>query len=170
MGTHFGPGVASGTQILQYWVKYGVWGPICAVLAMALLGYCLYCSIEFSRIYKTYNYGDWIQQVFGIKWVAFLFDISFVITMMTALGGSLNAIATLLQNQFGLNYGLGVALVIVCAALLCAFGASLVSKASTYMMYLVIAVLALIIILSMTSGQLDLGAAIANQADRKSVV
>lgn len=54
MGTHFGPGVASGTQILQYWVKYGVWGTLCAVLAMGLLGYCLYCSMEFSRIYKTY--------------------------------------------------------------------------------------------------------------------
>ena len=162
MGTHFGPGVASGTQILQYWVKYGIWGTICSVFAMCLLGYCLYCSMEFSRIYKTFNYGDWIQGVFGMKWVAYLFDLSFIITMMTALGGSLNAIATLLQNQFGLNYWLGVILVIICAALLCAFGAKLVSKASTYMMYLVIAVLAVIIILSISSGQLHLGEAISN--------
>ena len=161
MGTHFGPGVASGTQILQYWVRFGVWGTVCSILAMCLLGYCLYCSMEFSRVYKTYNYGDWIQGVFGVKWVAYLFDISFIITMMTALGGSLNAIATLLQNQFGLNYWLGVAMVVVLAALLCAFGAKLVSKASTYMMYLVIAVLAMIIILAMTSGQLHLGEAIA---------
>lgn len=162
MGTHFGPGVASGTQILTYWVKYGLWGTICSVLAMCLLGYCLYCSMEFSRVYKTYNYGDWIQGVFGLKWVAYLFDISFIITMMTALGGSLNAIATLLNNQFGLNYWVGVFLVIICAALLCAFGAKLVSTASTYMMYLVIAVLAIIIVLSMSSGQLHLGEAIAN--------
>ena len=162
MGTHFGPGVASGTQILQYWVRFGIWGTICSILAMGLLGYCLYCSMEFSRIYKTYNYGDWIQGVFGMKWVAYLFDLSFIITMMTALGGSLNAIATLLQNQFGLNYWLGVILVIICAALLCAFGSKLVSKASTYMMYLVIAVLALIIILAMSSGQLHLGEAIAS--------
>ena len=161
MGTHFGPGVASGTQILQYWVRFGVAGTVCSILAMCLLGYCLYCSMEFSRVYKTYNYGDWIQGVFGMKWVAYLFDISFVITMMTALGGSLNAIATLLQNQFGLNYWLGVALVVILAALLCAFGAKLVSKASTYMMYLVIAVLAMIIILAMTSGQLNLGEAIS---------
>ena len=162
MGTHFGPGVASGTQILQYWVRFGIWGTICSVLAMCLLGYCLYCSMEFSRVYKTFNYGDWIQGVFGMKWVAYLFDLSFIITMMTALGGSLNAIATLLENQFGLNYWRGVALVIICAALLCAFGAKLVSRASTYMMYLVIAVLAIIIILSISSGQLHLGEAISN--------
>ena len=59
MGTHFGPGVASGTQIMTYWVKYGLWGTVCSILAMCLLGVCLYCSMEFSRVYKTYNYGDW---------------------------------------------------------------------------------------------------------------
>ena len=63
MGTHFGPGVASGTQILVYWVKYGIWGVISAVLSMGLLAYCIYCSAEFSRIYKTYNYADWTEKV-----------------------------------------------------------------------------------------------------------
>ncbi len=169
MGTHFGPGVASGTQIMTYWVKYGIWGTVCSVLAMILLGTCLYCSMEFSRVYKTYNYGDWIQGVFGVNWVKYLFDISFIITMMTAAGGSLNAIATLLLNQFGLNYWLGIALIVVLAALLCAFGARLVSMASTYMMYIVIAVLAMIIILSASTGQLHLGEAIAKQAENPNI-
>lgn len=164
MGTHFGPGVASGAQIIQYWVKYGIFGTICSVLAMALLGYCLYCSMEFSRIYKTYNYGDWIQKVFGFKWVGILFDISFIITCMTALGGSLSAVGNLLFNQFGINYWVGVFAVVIVASLLCAFGAELVSKASSYMMYLVLAVLAIIVILSISSGKMSLGTAIANQS------
>ena len=162
MGTHFGPGVASGTQILVYWVKYGLWGVVASVLAMGLLGYCIYCSAEFSRIYKTYNYADWTKEVWGFKWIVYLLDFSFIIVMMTALGGSLNAIGTLLINQFGLNYWVGVILVIVCAALLCAYGAKLVSRASSYMMYLVLAVLAVIIIMAMSSGQLHLGQALAN--------
>lgn len=169
MGTHFGPGVASGTQLMTYWVKYGLWGTLFSVFAMCLLGYCLYCSMEFSRIYKTYNYGSWIQGVFGVSWVKYLFDISFIITMMTAAGGSLNAIATLLLNQFGLNYWLGVALIVILAALLCAFGAKLVSKASTYMMYLVIAVLAMIIIVTASTGKLSLSQAITNQASNPGI-
>lgn len=164
MGTHFGPGVASGAQIIQYWVKYGIFGTICSVLAMALLGYCLYCSMEFSRVYKTYNYGDWIKQVFGVKWVGILFDISFIITCMTALGGSLSAVGNLLFSQFGINYWVGVFAVIIVASLLCAFGAKLVAKASSYMMYLVLAVLAVIVILSISSGKMSLGAALANQS------
>ena len=162
MGTHFGPGVASGTQILVYWVKYGLWGVVASVFAMALLGYSIYCSAEFSRIYKTYNYADWTKEVWGFKWIVYLLDFSFIIVMMTALGGSLNAIGTLLFNQFGINYWVGVGMVIVCAALLCAYGAKLVSRASSYMMYLVLAVLAVIIIMAMSSGQLHLGQALEN--------
>lgn len=162
MGTHFGPGVASGTQILTYWVKYGIWGTIASILAMCLLGYGIYCSAEFSRIYRTYNYADWTAGVWGSRWIVYLLDFSFIIVMMTALGGSLNAIGTLLNSQFGINYWTGVILVVICAALLCAYGAKLVSRASSYMMYLVIAVLAVIIILAMSSGQLHLGQALAN--------
>ena len=79
MGTHFGPGVASGTQILVYWVKYGIWGTLASILAMALLGYCIYCSAEFSRIYKTYNYADWTKKVWGVDWIVYLLDFSFII-------------------------------------------------------------------------------------------
>ena len=134
MGTHFGPGVASGTQILIYWVKYGIWGPIASILAMGLLGYCIYCSAEFSRIYKTYNYADWTKKVWGINWIVYLLDFSFIIVMLTALGGSLSAIGNLLNSQFGLNYWAGVGAVIICAGLLCAYGAKLVARASSYMM------------------------------------
>ena len=162
MGTHFGPGVASGTQILIYWVKYGIWGPIASILAMGLLGYCIYCSAEFSRIYKTYNYADWTKKVWGINWIVYLLDFSFIIVMLTALGGSLSAIGNLLNSQFGLNYWAGVGAVIICAGLLCAYGAKLVARASSYMMYLVIAVLAVIIIMCASTGKLHLGQAIAN--------
>ena len=160
MGTHFGPGVASGTQILVYWVRYGVWGVVSSVLAMALLGYCIYCAAEFSRIYKTYNYADWSEKVWGARWIVYLLDFSFVIVMMTALGGSLNAIGSLLNSQFGLNYWVGVGLVIVCAALLCAYGANLVARSSSYMMYLVLAVLAIVIGMAVSTGQLNLSSAL----------
>ena len=162
MGTHFGPGVASGTQILVYWVKYGIWGTIASVFAMGLLGYCIYCAAEFSRIYKTYNYADWTKKVWGIDWIVYLLDFSFIIVMLTALGGSLSAIGNLLNSQFSLNYWVGVAAVIVCAGLLCAYGAKLVARASSYMMYLVITVLAVIIIMCASTGKLHLGQALSN--------
>lgn len=160
MGTHFGPGVASGTQILVFWARYGLWGAVAAIFAMLLLGCCIYCAAEFSRIYKTYNYADWTRAVWGIRWMVYLLDFSFVIVLLTAMGSSLNVIGTLLRNELGINYWIGVACVILIAALLCAYGARLVSLASSYMMYLIIAVLTIIIFAALRSGQLHLGQAL----------
>jgi len=163
MGTHFGPGVASGTQLDVYYVKFGIPGICMTVFAMALLACALYCSMEFSRIYKTYDYQSWVEKLFGWKWFVILFDISFLVTIITALGGSLNAVATLLNNFTGLNYWLGVLIVIACAMLLCAYGADLVRKASSYMMFVVVGILIVIMILVATNGDGDMAGSIANQ-------
>ena len=164
MGTHFGPGVASGTQLNQYYVGFGIPGIIMTLVAMALLGFALYCSMEFSRIYKAYDYESWVTKLFGNKYVVILFDISFFVTIISAAGGSLNAIATLLQDFWGINYWVGVGIVIVVSMLLCAFGAELVRKSSAYMMFVVVGVLLLIMALVIAAGDADLKGAVENQA------
>lgn len=164
MGTHFGPGVASGTQLNQYYVNFGLPGIIMTVVAMGILAFALYCSMEFSRIYKAYDYESWVTKLFNNKYVVILFDVSFFVTIISAAGGSLNAIATLLQDFWGINYWLGVGIVIMVSMLLCAFGAELVRKSSSYMMFVVVGVLLLIMILVVSSGDADLAGAVANQA------
>lgn len=164
MGTHFGPGVASGTQLNQYYVGFGIPGIIMTLVAMALLGFALYCSMEFSRIYKAYDYESWVTKLFNNKYVVILFDVSFFVTIISAAGGSLNAIATLLQDFWGINYWIGVGIVIVVSMLLCAFGAELVRKSSSYMMFVVVGVLLLIMALVIAAGDADLKGAVENQA------
>ena len=158
------PGVASGTQLNQYYVNFGLPGIIMTVVAMGILAFALYCSMEFSRIYKAYDYESWVTKLFNNKYVVILFDVSFFVTIISAAGGSLNAIATLLQDFWGINYWLGVGIVIVVSMLLCAFGAELVRKSSSYMMFVVVGVLLLIMILVVSSGDADLAGAVANQA------
>ena len=164
MGTHFGPGVASGTQLNQYYVGFGIPGIIMTLVAMALLGFALYCSMEFSRIYKAYDYESWVTKLFNNKYVVILFDVSFFVTIISAAGGSLNAIATLLQDFWGINYWVGVGIVIGVSMLLCAFGAELVRKSSAYMMFVVVGVLLLIMALVIAAGDADLKGAVENQA------
>ena len=69
IGTHFGPGVASGSQLNQYYVGFGIPGIVMTLVAMALLGFALYCSMEFSRIYHAYDYESWVTKLFGNKYV-----------------------------------------------------------------------------------------------------
>lgn len=168
MGTHFGPGVASGTQLNQYYVKFGVAGIIVTIIAMGFLGYALYCSMEFSRIYKAYDYQSWVVKLFGNKYVVILFDISFLVTILTAASGSMNAVAVLFESNFGINYWIGVAIIIVLAMLLCAYGANLVRAASSYMMFIVVGILLVIMVLLAINGDGDLSGSIANQAENLS--
>ena len=164
MGTHFGPGVASGTQLNQYYVGFGIPGILMTLVAMALLGFALYCSMEFSRLYHAYDYESWVTKLFGNKYVVILFDLSFFVTIISAAGGSLNAIAQLLEDFWGINYWVGVGIVIVVSMLLCAFGAELVRKSSAYMMFVVVGVLLLIMVLVIAAGDADLKGAVENQA------
>ena len=164
MGTHFGPGVASGTQLNQYYVGFGIPGIVMTLVAMALLGFALYCSMEFSRLYHAYDYESWVTKLFGNKYVVILFDLSFFVTIISAAGGSLNAIAQLLEDFWGINYWVGVGIVIVVSILLCAFGAELVRKSSAYMMFVVVGVLLLIMALVIAAGDADLKGAVENQA------
>ena len=165
MGTHFGPGVASGTQLNQYYVHIRPGRHLRhRSLLWAFLGYALYCSMEFSRLYQAYDYQTWVEKLFGNKYVVILFDISFLVTILTAASGSMNAVAVLLESNFGVNYWIGVAIVIVCAMLLCAFGARLVRAASSYMMFIVVGILLVIMILLAMNGDGDLSGSIANQA------
>ena len=76
MGTHFGPGVASGTQLNQYYVRFGLPGIFVTIIAMGFLGYALYCSMEFSRIFFSYYFLSLVVLLFVNKYVVFLFDIS----------------------------------------------------------------------------------------------
>ena len=164
MGTHFGPGVASGTQLNQYYVVYGLPGIFVTIIAMAFLGYALYCSMEFSRLYHAYDYQSWVEKLFGNKYVVLLFDLSFLVTILTAASGSMNAVAVLLESNFGINYWIGVGITIVCAMLLCAFGARLVRAASSYMMFIVVGILLVSMVLLAINGDSDLSGSIANQA------
>ncbi|HIS73152.1 MAG TPA: hypothetical protein IAD43_09635, partial [Candidatus Scatomorpha pullicola] len=102
--------------------------------------------------------------LFNNKYVVILFDVSFFVTIISAAGGSLNAIATLLQDFWGINYWVGVGIVIVVSMLLCAFGAELVRKSSAYMMFVVVGVLLLIMALVIAAGDADLKGAVENQA------
>lgn len=166
LGTHFGPGFASGTMLNNYYTKFGFIGVFMPVIAMAILGFALYYAIEYSRMYKVHNFNTYARSLYSpidkIMWP--LFDISYLYTVISVLGAALAAIGKLLENFWGIPYWIGVISVIIIGVLLCIFGAELVRKSSSYMMFFVIGVLLIVIILAFTIGDADLAGSIANSS------
>ncbi len=164
LGNHIGPGLSSGTMINAFFVRFGIFGIFLGIFAMALLSVAIYYSMEFSRLYKTYNYQSWSTKLYGQKWVVFLFDILFLAAVLVGMSGCISTVGTLLQNFFGLNYWIGAGFVVVIGSVLCAFGSSLIRRASSYMIFIILGVLALVIVLVLIFGEGDIAGSIAVQS------
>ena len=89
IGSHFGPGFATGAFSVRWYVKYGWIGLITPLLAMLVTGGVMYYMLEYAREHGTPNYRPFARACYGEKLggvVAVLYDICFLMTMMCAGG------------------------------------------------------------------------------------
>ena len=88
IGSHFGPGFATGAFSVRWYVKYGWIGLITPLLAMLVTGGVMYYMLEYAREHGTPNYRPFARACYGEKLggvVAVLYDICFLMTMMIAV-------------------------------------------------------------------------------------
>ena len=142
IGSHFGPGFATGAFSVRWYVKYGWIGLITPLLAMLVTGGVMYYMLEYAREHGTPNYRPFARACYGEKLggvVAVLYDICFLMTMMCAGG-------------------------LAFSGALCLYGSKLLAKSSGYMMYAIVGVVLLITVLALTHGDSDVSGAFANSA------
>ncbi len=137
-GSHAGGGFASGNQATQYYVTYGWYAPLMALLAMAIL------AVELREVMLMVNTTGLTsyKEVFEYLYAPYTkleiaFEVYFFIIVICAVSACLAGAGALLQ-EYGLNYGIGIAVVSVLTLLLVIFGASLVAKASGVMSIIII--------------------------------
>ena len=163
LGGHFGPGFATGAFSVTYYVKYGPIGLIMPLLAMLVTGGVMFYMTEYARSHGTTNYRPFVLSCYGDKFgpvMGVVYDILFIATVMCAGGLAFSGEANVLMN-YGFSYWGAAIPTIIISALLCLYGSKLLSLASKYMMYAIIAVVLLIAILSFAKGDYDLAAAFA---------
>lgn len=152
-GGHCGPGVASGNQVAKFYSSYGVWGLFTGILAMIVLGLCVYYSIEYARLTQSYDFKTFANRFFAPydKFFANFFEITYVATVFLVIGSCIATGAKALQQQFGLNLVVGQLLLCVATILLTIFGAALVRSSSSVMTFLILAALGIIICVGLFS-------------------
>ena len=193
IGSHFGPGFATGAFSVRWYVKYG-WvglvtpllamlitgafsvrwyvkygwvGLVTPLLAMLITGGVMYFMLEYAREHGTPNYRPFARSCYGEKLggvVAVLYDICFLMTMMCAGGLAFSGEGKLLQGFLGVNYWATAIVTILISAALCLYGSKLLAKSSGYMMYAIVGVVLLITVLALTCGDSDVPGAFANSA------
>lgn len=153
-GTHAGPGVASGKQVVSYYASYGKLGIFSPIIAMALLGAAIYFALEYSRVNEVHDFKTFTNKFFHPyeKLFSTFFEICFLVTCLLAPGLCIATSAQLFEQFFGLNVWAGTILMALISVILVIYGADIVKAASTGLTVGIIAVLAIIVSLGIKAG------------------
>lgn len=153
-GTHAGPGVASGKQVVSYYAAFGKLGIFTPVIAMALLGLAIFFALEYSRVNKIYDFKSFTNKFFHPyeRLFSTFFEICFLLTSLLAPGLCIATSASLLEQFFGLNMWGGTALMVVVSVVLVMYGANIVKAASTGLTVGILLILAAIVTLGIKAG------------------
>lgn len=156
-GTHAGPGAASGKQTAIYFNVFGKWGLFTPIVAMGVMALCIYYSIEFSRIKGINNFKDFTNEFFKPYDKAFstFFEVTYLMTVLMALAGSIAAGAAIINQYLGLPVILGTLAIIGVSIVLSIFGENLVRASSTVMTIFIVACLAAISLTGLMSPYAD---------------
>ncbi len=145
-GSHAGGGFASGNQATQYYVQYGWYAPLMAVLSMAILAIELKEVMVMANTTGLTSYKQLFEHLYApYTKLEIIFEIYFFIIVICAVSSCLAGAGSLLQ-EYGINYGLGILAVSVLTLILVMFGANLVAKASGVMSIIIIISIAIIYI------------------------
>ena len=154
IGSHFGPGFATGAFSVRWYVKYGWVGLVTPLLAMLITGGVMYFMLEYAREHGTPNYRPFARSCYGEKLggvVAVLYDICFLMTMMCAGGLAFSGEGKLLQGFLGVNYWATAIITILISAALCLYGSKLLAKSSGYLITILLMVCLIFTLFSYTN-------------------
>ena len=152
-GAHCGPGTASGRQTATYYIEYGKIGLFTSILAMTILGLCIYYSIEYARLTKSYNFKEWANKFFSPheKIFANIFEFAYIFTVLMVLGSCIATGAVTLKQYLNIPMILGTLIIAGLTLILSIYGAALVRASSSIMTLVIIVALTIIIIATMVS-------------------
>ena len=154
IGSHFGPGFATGAFSVRWYVKYGWVGLVTPLLAMLITGGVMYFMLEYAREHGTPNYRPFARSCYGEKLggvVAVLYDICFLMTMMCAGGLAFSGEGKLLHGFLGVNYWAMAIVTILISAALCLYGSKLLAKSSGYLITILLMVCLIFTLFSYTN-------------------
>lgn len=112
MGVIIGAGFASGQEILQYFTSFGIAGTIGAVLVTALFAYLGMTLVKLGSRMQTTSHKDAVYKISG-KYFGIMIDYIIIFTLFGVGVVMIAGAGSNLNQQFGLPYFVGTALMTV---------------------------------------------------------
>lgn len=119
-----GGGYATGREIVEFGAKFGSLGWIAGVAIMVGFGLMAFLMMEVARRFQAFDYRTLLRQLIGpLYW---LFDVVYILLAILIIAIMAAATGEILSETLGLNYWVGVILMVVIVGLLNFYGEALI--------------------------------------------
>ena len=165
LSTKAGGGFITGTQMSQYFTKYGwtaIFTPVIWVLLVCLVFRELFLMANHHRVY---NYHYLTPYMYGKANVVLgpLYGVCTIVGAILGISSCIAGAGSVLQQTIGLSYAASIIVVGVIILLLSMYGANVVRKSASIMTVIIIICVLIMSIFGITSGHVNLERVVAEK-------
>ena len=138
--TQFGGEFASGAQIYQYFINYGIWCLILPAVTQGLYALFFWYGMRYAYKHKTYDYRSFSDSLYGKTKpvMSNLYEICYLIMIGTASAAAFATGGSTLQTLFGIPYWLCTLIIAAFIFVIALFGTNVVRKCASTLSVLII--------------------------------
>ena len=146
--TQFGGGFASGAQIYQYFINYGIWCLVLPLLTQGLYAFFFWYGMRYAYKHKTYDYRSFSDSFYGKTRhvVSNLYEVCYLIMIGTASAAAFATGGSTIQTLTGMPYWLCTVIVAAFIFLIALFGTGVVRKCASTLSVLIIIGLVVVLV------------------------
>lgn len=146
--TQFGGGFASGAQIYQYFINYGIWCLILPAVTQGLYALFFWYGMRYAYKHKTYDYRSFSNSLYGRTRpvMSNLYEICYLIMIGTASAAAFATGGSTIQTLSGMPYWLCTLLIGAFIFVIALFGTNVVRKCASTLSVLIIIGLVLVLV------------------------
>ncbi len=146
--TQFGGGFASGAQIYQYFINYGIWCLILPLVTQGLYALFFWYGMRYAYKHKTYDYRSFSDSLYGKTKpvMSNLYEICYLIMIGTASAAAFATGGSTIQTLFGIPYWLCTVIIAAFIFIIALYGTNVVRKCASTLSVLIIIGLVLVLV------------------------
>lgn len=138
--SQFGGGFASGTQLYQYFINFGIWCLVTPALAQLFQAFFQWYALRHAYVHKTVNYRDFCDSFYGRFRVVFsnLYELVYLMLILLAPSIAFATGGSTLNELTGIPYLICTVIVGVCIFVIALFNTDMIRKAASVVSYVLI--------------------------------
>lgn len=126
-----GGGYGTGREVVEFFTNYGLQGGLLGIAAATVaFAVILACTYDFARVFRAYDYRVFFERLIGPFW--WLFEVLYMLLFLLVLGVVSSAAGSILEQEFGVNSNLGLAVMLLLVGGLVYFGRDVLERVLTF--------------------------------------